>query len=124
MTLQKVMKIIVTNGVNFSLEIGSCCLVVNTNGWSSNASELTNSPRSLNINSTGAKYIKYMYFANAGKFFNFKVVTLTSNSKGGTGAYYNSFWNDYYDSAAILFVYDGSYYLSLYTPLNEYNDSD
>ena len=50
-----------TNGVSFSLVAGACCIVVNSNGWSYNSSELTNSPRSLNINSTGAKYIRYIY---------------------------------------------------------------
>lgn len=95
-----------TNGVSFELVTGACCFIAFTHAGGKSNQFLANS--TVNINSTGAKYIsavKYGYSEGIRQY--------TYNSDGGT-AYFDP---RPYDIARCIWVYDGTRYV----PINAYN---
>lgn len=98
--LQKVTTIMVTNGVSFALTPGACILVEFSNVIAHYAYEsYVPSTVTLNINSTGAKYLQQQYISSNGKGG-----TTTTNRVTNTGWILNN------TPKPMLLVYTGSYY--------------
>lgn len=87
-----------TNGVSFSLVAGACCLVNYTNAVRNQSIYDTLSAWTLNINSTGAKYVTYKDRA---------AKVITSESAGSNGSSTASILT----SHAALHVYASNNYI-------------
>ena len=95
-----------TNGVSFSLVAGACCFIAFTHAGGKSQYFPSNS--TVNINSTGAKYISaVMYYYSEGT----RQRTLNSDAVTSISIPCP------YDIARCIWVYDGTRYV----PINAYN---
>lgn len=115
-----------TNGVSFSLVVGACCLVKFSNALYQFAPSSTTG-MTLNIQSTGAKYISAKYTPMSDvPASELPTIASTGTRQGSTSfANANYFYRLRLAMNPVLFMYDGSTYQTITMAATcNYLDSD